>query len=120
MRSLLAPLSLRSFFDYEDPTDYLSKYDVSIPIHKEDNKMFVSFDLPGMKKEDVKIWVEDKTLYIDAERKDHKKQRFYEQVRMPKSVDVSTAKSKLEDGVLKVYFDGTKEKVLNKKEVLVE
>jgi HSP20 family protein len=91
-------------------------YYETIKINEEDGKKFIEFDLPGVRKEDVKISVEDKVLHLSAERKD-RKWNFERTVTMPKSIDVTSATAKLNDGVLKVYF---KESIGNKVTIPIE
>jgi HSP20 family protein len=86
----------------------------SIPydIIENDNEYFVEFSLAGIKKEDVKINVENNQLTINAERKEiddlkyNKKSTFfgkYEKIfTLPENINVDEIKSSLNNGILRI------------------
>uniref|UniRef100_A0A6B2LUK9 SHSP domain-containing protein n=1 Tax=Arcella intermedia TaxID=1963864 RepID=A0A6B2LUK9_9EUKA len=98
----------------------------------EDDKSFsISAELPGIKKEDIKIHVDGHLLTISAERKEKKveedKEKHYHyserrygkiqrSIELPTTVDVDSPKTSFEDGVLHLEFikkvDEKKRKVI--------
>ncbi|KAL8140484.1 hypothetical protein V2J09_006505 [Rumex salicifolius] len=77
------------------------------------------FDMPGMTKKDVKVWVEDNTLAIDAEKTPQGKQldanteeedewpaesygKYNSRISLPESLNVEKIKAEVKNGVLHV------------------
>jgi HSP20 family protein len=86
-----------------------------IDVFEKDNRLVTKIDLPGMKKEDVKVEVTDGHLAISGERKretEEKKERFYRcereygsfyrAVPLPEGVKLEDVKATFSDGVLEV------------------
>jgi len=86
-----------------------------IDVFEKDNRLVTKVDLPGMKKEDVKVEVTDGHLAISGERKhetEEKKERFYRcereygsfyrAVPLPEGVKLEDVKATFSDGVLEV------------------
>jgi HSP20 family protein len=86
-----------------------------IDVFERDNRLVTKIDLPGMKKEDVKVEVADGNLAISGERKteaEEQKERFYKcereygtfyrAVPLPEGVRLEDVKATFADGVLEV------------------
>jgi HSP20 family protein len=86
-----------------------------IDVFEKDNRLVTKVDLPGMKKEDVKVEVTDGHLAISGERKsesEEKKEHFYRSEReygsfyravpLPEGVKLEDVKATFSDGVLEV------------------
>lgn len=69
------------------------------------------FDMPGMNKEDVKVWVEEKMLVVKAEKAPKKKNdedeewsksygRYSSRIALPENVQFENIKAEVKDGVL--------------------
>lgn len=80
-----------------------------------DNRLVTKIDLPGMKKEDVKVEVTDGQLAISGERKREAEEKgeefyrcereygsFYRAVPLPEGVRLEDVKATFSDGVLDV------------------
>jgi HSP20 family protein len=86
-----------------------------IDVFEKDNRLVTKIDLPGMRKEDVKVEVTDGQLAISGERKteaEEKKENFYRcereygnfyrAVPLPEGVKLEDVKATFSDGVLEV------------------
>jgi len=80
----------------------------------------LAVDLPGMKKEDVHIRMEDSRLVISGERTEQKKEEdrnrvrmersfgsFYRSIRLPKSIKEEGIRARFRNGVLSVELPKT-------------
>jgi HSP20 family protein len=86
-----------------------------IDVFEKDNRLFTRVDLPGMKKEDVKVEVTDGHLALSGERKLEKEEKkdnvyrtereygsFYRAVPLPEGVKLEDVKATFTNGVLEV------------------
>ena len=109
---------LNRFFGPQQDGGRLAPFGVDV--REDADHLYVDAELPGFKKEDVEIMLENQTLTISAERKEEQEvqgelllhERRYRQFRrsftLPPTVDEKSVDAKLSDGVLHV--------VLNKRE----
>ena len=96
-----------------------------VDIREDQDHFYVEAELPGFKKEDIDITLENQTLTISAERRDESKQgegkpgelllherrysRFLRSFTLPPTVDEQTVNAKLIDGVLTVTLNKREE-----------
>jgi len=95
---------------------------------EEENHYMLSIDIPGMKKEDIKIEVADGTLVISGERKNEKRNEsnqiqrseaynihryeksygsFKRSFVLPNTINADKVEARYEDGVLELYLPKT-------------
>jgi HSP20 family protein len=99
------------FFDKVAKTEWIPGIDV----FEKDNKLVTKIDLPGMKKEDIKIEVADGYLAISGERKTEAEEKndnyyrcereygsFYRSVPLPDGATAENIKATFAEGVLEV------------------
>lgn len=83
-----------------------------IDIKDKDNHYFIEADLPGIKRDEIKVNYDDQTLTIQVERTEEEKDENYlhrerkvtsmrRSIHLP-DVDPSKVKAKLDEGVLKI------------------
>lgn len=86
-----------------------------IDVFEKDNRLVTKVDLPGMKKEDVKVEVTDGHLAISGERKSEAEEKkehsyrcereygsFYRAIPLPEGVKLENVNATFSDGVLEV------------------
>ena len=109
-----APAALKNYYDERT-------FGPACEVSETAEHFHMTVDLPGMKKEDVKIELVDNVLTISGERKRERssdakvKVQLYEKsygffkrtFTLPTSVDESKIEARYEDGVLEVYLPKT-------------
>jgi HSP20 family protein len=98
----------------------------AVDVREDADHIYVEADLPGFRKEDVDITLENQTLTISAERSDEKKQqgdekkgdlllherrynRFLRSFTLPPTVDEQHVQAKLDNGVLTITLNKREE-----------
>lgn len=86
---------------------------------KEDKNQYkLSIELPGINKKDIKLNLMDDSIEIKAENKiekttknskEYQQTSFYRKMSLPKNTNVSKAKAKYENGVLKIEIPKAKQ-----------
>ena len=91
-------------------------------ISETDKEFKVEFMLPGFKKEEVKLAIENDVLSISAERKE--KNKYFNEIKksysLPENLDTENVDAKLEDGVLKILIPKLKEEKVEPKLIEVK
>ena len=106
-----------------DGGDYLAPYGVDV--REDADHIYVEAELPGFKKEEVDINMENSTLTIAAEHKESKEEkssdkadwllrerrysRFQRSFTLPATVDPQSVQAKLNDGILTVTLQKREE-----------
>jgi len=93
----------------------LKAWTPTIDIHKLNGNLVVTVELPGLKKEEVKVTTTDTALIIEGERKlEHKEDQggyhryersygnFYRAIPLPEGANAELTKAELTEGILKV------------------
>lgn len=93
----------------------LEAWTPTVDIQRSNGNLLVTAELPGLKKEEVKVEVTDDALIIEGERKrEHKVEqegyhryersfgKFYRSIPLPEGAKPEEAKAELNDGVLKI------------------
>ena len=107
----------------EDGMTHFAPYGVDI--REDQDHLYVEAELPGFKKDDVEITLENQTLTISAQRNDQTEKsdetkgelllnerryrRFLRSFTLPPTVDGQTVNAKLADGVLTVTLNKREE-----------
>jgi HSP20 family protein len=100
--------------------DASSMWMPQVELREEGGKLHVYADLPGLKKEDVRLSLEGDQLILQGERQSSREEgqqggsfyhsersygSFYRSIPLPEGVDPQTAQADFKDGVLDVTFD---------------
>lgn len=87
----------------------------STDVYRTNGNLIVKADLPGLKKDDVEVLVEEGFLVVKGERKEEKEEKdkeyfrsernygsFYRRVPLPEDVDLEKISATVHDGILEV------------------
>jgi HSP20 family protein len=88
-----------------------------VDINTTTDQVTVVLEMPGVKKEDIKINVTEDSVEvksIDAKRKYHKN------IDLPKNIDIEGVKSQFNNGILEITFNKTKETKPKGKEIKID
>ncbi len=99
---------------------YMAPY--AVDVHEDADHLYVEAEMPGFKKDEIEITLENQTLTISAERKAETKKedtsvllnerrytRFLRSFTLPPTVDEQKVDAKLADGVLKITLNKREE-----------
>ncbi len=102
----------------------------SVDVAETETQFEIAAELPGMKKEDIKVDLENGRLSISGERsfKNEEDGKNYHRVEthygsfsrsfyLPDSIDESSVKAKYEDGILNITIEKNEEKVKRQIEI---
>ena len=104
----------REFFPFTREFEHVG-WVPDIEVRHDNAKFIVRADLPGLKKDDVKVELTDDVLTLSGERKEEKEEKhegyyrsersygsFYRQIPLPEGAKTDTAKAEFNDGVLEI------------------
>jgi HSP20 family protein len=87
----------------------------AVEVKQDGGKLLVTAELPGLKKDDVKVQVTEDSVILEGERKQEKEQkregfyhsersygRFYRSIPLPKGADADKATAEYVNGVLEI------------------
>jgi HSP20 family protein len=99
----------------DDDGAFFADFSPAVDVQETDKEYVVKADLPDVKKEDVKVGIEDGVLTLEGERKQEKEEKnkkfhrvertygkFVRRLALPMEVDAEKVAAEFKDGVLNV------------------
>ena len=121
------------FHNLEDEETTLTAFSPAVDIEEHDQEFVISAELPGMKKDDIKINVKDNVLSISGEKTQeqktegknyHRSERvfgaFQRTFRLPEYADQENVAAEYHDGILQVTIPKLKESLAKQVEIKVK
>ncbi|NOY89417.1 MAG: Hsp20/alpha crystallin family protein [FCB group bacterium] len=110
------------FFNFPVKTDGQADFIPRVDISEDDDKIVMEFEVPGMKKDDLKIVVENNVLTVSGERNSKKETKKKNYVRtemnsgyfcrsftLPDSVDTEKIDAEYKNGILELKMNKREE-----------
>jgi HSP20 family protein len=91
-----------------------------VDISTTDKEIKVAVEMPGVKKENIKINAYNSTLEITTDEAEGAARRYHETVELPDEADLATAKSKYNNGILEISFNKKDQSKPKGKEIKIE
>ncbi len=91
--------------DASKPTQIITEREPLADVNSIDNEVKVILEMPGIKKEDIKINAFDGEVEVIA---DNPQRKYHKNIEIPKDADIETARSIYNNGILEVTFDKKK------------
>jgi HSP20 family protein len=104
-----------------------------VDVSETDKEVNVSAELPGMEEKDLSVEMDDGAITIRGEKKEEKEEKgknwytreqsygsFHRSIALPAGVDVSKAKAKFKNGVLKITAPKREEEQTKRKTINIE
>ena len=121
----------RYFDDFSNfGLSFSDSFNPRIDVAEDKNNITVTAEIPGVKKENIKITLQDNILTIEGEKKNESEQKdknFYRSERMfgsfkrsftlPVEVDSENVEAKFENGMLHVQLKKIEPKIKNEKNI---
>lgn len=111
-------------------SDFQYSFNPRIDISEDEKHLFVDAEIPGIKKENLKLTLQDNILTLKGEKKkeeEKKEKNYYRNERcygsftrsftLPVEVNPEKIDAKFEDGTLKITMEKTKQAASNVKEI---
>ncbi|HEY1173816.1 MAG TPA: Hsp20/alpha crystallin family protein [Verrucomicrobiae bacterium] len=122
LRDEISRLFEEPFGLLERRADFFNGWSPNLDLYEDKESLVARVELPGLKKEEIDVWLEDGALHVAGERKfeqkddhgaTHRLERFYGRfhrtVTLPKQVKADNIKATYEDGVLTVTLPKAEE-----------
>ena len=91
----------RGFFGEQQAPSILAEREPLVDVSSIDKEVKVIIEMPGVRKENIKINVYDKTVEITTEDPERK---YHKTIQVPVDIDIDSAKSSYNNGILEIIF----------------
>lgn len=121
----------RIFNDFS--SEMTNQFNPRIDIYEDDNNIYVDVEVPGLKKEDLKLSLQDNILTISGEKKDSPKEKndknyfrversygsFQRSFTLPAEVNKDKTDAKFEDGILKISIEKSQPRQVSERTIQI-
>ncbi len=124
---------LDSYFSQADCWENANNFSMPVEISDKGNEFNIKAELPGVKKENLDIDIEEDYLKINAKKIENKEEKengykhsefnygeFSRIIQLPKEIDIDKTEAKLENGVLEIIAPKIKKEKDSVKKLIVK
>ena len=86
-------------------------------VNSTDKEVKVILEIPGVKKEDIKINANETSVQVNAS---DSQRKYHKTIESPHDIDINTAKSSYNNGILEVTFARRNDKRVQGKEIRID
>ena len=109
------PAGFSRLFDFDDLLGKSGLGSLAVDVHEDRDNYYARFEAPGIRKEDVKIELNNQLLTVSAEKKEKRgkeesSRSLSRSISVPDTVKADAIAAKLEDGILTVTLPKTDER----------
>jgi HSP20 family protein len=119
----------RLFGEYPMSFDLSHSFNPRVDISEDEKNIFINAEIPGVKKEEIKISLQDNILTISGEKKssteEKKDKNYYRSERvfglftrsftLPEEINPDKVEAKFEEGILKITIEKASPKEINER-----
>jgi len=102
----------------EQPNQISAEREPLVDVNMTDKEVKVVVEMPGIKKEDIKIKAYDSQVEVTTSKDDQRK--YHKNIELPEVADIETARSAYNNGILEITFDKKKVAKPAGKEIKIE
>jgi len=108
----------RFFGEFPNSFDFGLFFNPKVDLFEDDKNIYVEAEIPGVKKDDIKLSFEDNTLTVKGEKKSETNEKeknlfrseriygsFVRSFSIPGQINIDNIDAKFEDGILKIVME---------------
>ncbi|HEX5185352.1 MAG TPA: archaeal heat shock protein Hsp20 [Nitrososphaeraceae archaeon] len=112
-----SPIAGRGFYYQQQQPSISAEREPLVDVSSTDKEIKVIVEMPGIKKENIKINAYEDSVEITS---NHSQRKYHKVVDLPPEADIETVRSTYNNGILEVIFNKKKENKPKGKEIKVE
>jgi len=123
----------RFFGEFPNSFDFGLSFNPKVDLFEDDKNIYVEAEIPGVKKDDIKLSFEDNTLTVKGEKKSETNEKeknlfrseriygsFVRSFSIPGQINIDNIDAKFEDGILKIVMEKANLKPISERMIQIK